>query len=108
VRIPFYLDEHLPRAVAKGLRVRAIDVLTVPEAGLLGASDVEQLAFARLQNRTIVTQDDDFLRLHASGIPHAGIVFAPHGHGIGKMISGLLLIHDLLDPEEMRNHVEFL
>jgi hypothetical protein len=30
-----------------GLRQRGIDVLTVPEASLLGAADEEQLAFAR-------------------------------------------------------------
>jgi hypothetical protein len=108
VRIAYYLDEHLPKAVAKGLRARGVDVFTVPEAGLLGASDLDQLAFALREERSIVTQDDDFLRLHASGSSHAGIVFAPRGHGIGAMISGLMLIHDLLTPEDMRDHVEFL
>lgn len=108
MNIAYYLDEHVPKAIAKGLRARGVDVLTVPEASLLGASDQEQLAFALSQRRIVVTHDDDFLRLHVSRIPHAGIVFATRGHGIGKMISGLMLIYDLLAPEEMRNHVEFL
>jgi hypothetical protein len=38
-RISFYLDEHVARAVALGLRRRGIDVLTVQEAGSAGESD---------------------------------------------------------------------
>jgi hypothetical protein len=34
-RIKFYLDEHIPKAIANGLRRRGIDVITVVEAGFL-------------------------------------------------------------------------
>lgn len=34
----FYTDEHVAKAVVKGLRQRGVDVLTVLEAGMLGAS----------------------------------------------------------------------
>ena len=37
-RVKFYIDEHLPKAVIDGLRRRGVDVLTVPEAGMMGAS----------------------------------------------------------------------
>jgi predicted nuclease of predicted toxin-antitoxin system len=45
--IRFHLDEHCPTALAEGLRRRGIDVTTTPEAGLMQATDEEQLAFAR-------------------------------------------------------------
>ena len=34
-KIRFYLDEHVPKVVAKGLRRRGVDVLTVVEADFL-------------------------------------------------------------------------
>ena len=43
-RINFYLDEHVPTAVASGLRRRGVDVLTVQEAGMLEAEDEAHLA----------------------------------------------------------------
>ena len=75
-RIRLYTDEHMPRAVVRGLRERGVDTLTVSEAGMLGASDQVHLSFARREGRVLLTQDDDFLRLHASGAEHAGIVYA--------------------------------
>ncbi len=32
--IPVYMDEHVPKAITIGLRMRGIDVLTVQEDGL--------------------------------------------------------------------------
>ena len=106
--IRFYFDEHVGRAIAKGLRRRSIDVLTLVEADMLGASDEEHLAFARSQGRVIVTHDDDFLRLAAEGIDHAGIVYAPQGRTVGTMVQGLTLIAQVLTPEEMHGHIEFI
>lgn len=106
--VKFYTDEHVGRAVVRGLRQRGADVLTVPEAGLLGASDEEHLGRARTEGRVLFTQDEDFLRLHAAGVAHAGIVYAPQGTSIGDTIRGLMLIHQLLEAEEMIGHVEFL
>ena len=65
--LKFSMDEHVPRAVTEGLRRRGVDVLTAREAGLLGADDEQHLATASSEWRVIVTQDADFLRLHASG-----------------------------------------
>jgi len=106
--IRFYADEHIPKAVIQGLRQRGVDILTVAEAGLLAANDVTHLRFVREVSRVIVTQDDDFLRLAAAGESHAGIVYAPQHTSVSALIHGLLLIHRVLDAEEMVNHVEFL
>jgi predicted nuclease of predicted toxin-antitoxin system len=75
-KIKFYTDEHVAKAVVRGLRQRGVEALTVLEAGMLGASDEEHLKRARNEDRVIFTQDDDFLRLHAAGADHAGIVYA--------------------------------
>jgi len=72
--------------------LRGVDVLTVTEAALLGATDEVHLQFAKEQRRVIFTQDDDFLRLHSQGIEHVGIVYAPQQTPIGTIVSGLMSI----------------
>ena len=107
-RIRFYTDEHVAKAVVRGLRQRGVDVLTVPEAGMLGASDEEHLERARAEGRVLFTQDDDFLRLHAAGVPHAGIVYALQQASVGEILRGLMLVSQVLDAEDMQGQVEFL
>jgi len=82
-----------------GLRRRGVDVLTVPEAGTLGASDGEQLRRARDEGRVIFTQDDDFLRLAATDSSHAGVVYATQERRIGQIIRGLMLIQEVLEAK---------
>ncbi len=107
-RIKFYMDEHVPRRVTEGLRRRGIDVLTAQEAGMLEVEDERHLAIALGRGRVIVAQDDDFLHLHATGRQHTGIVYAPQQTAIGAMGRGLMLIYDVLSPEDMASHVEFV
>jgi len=103
------LDENVNSAIADGLRRRGIDVTTTPEAGLMAASDEAQLNFALSQGRVIFTQDDDFLRLDQSGVEHSGIVYSRQSiRSIGEILRGLILIWELVEPEEMRDRVEFL
>jgi hypothetical protein len=85
-----------------------VDVLTVPEARMLQASDEEHLAYARREGLVIFTQDADFLRLAAGGRRHNGIVYAPQGMSVGDMIRGLKLVYDVLDAEDMQGQVEYL
>ncbi len=108
-RVSYYVDEHIANTVAKGLRQRGVDVLTTGEAGMIGASDEQQLAFARSEGRVLFTNDDDFLKLYAQGFEHAGIVYARQQHlSVGETIQGLMLIYEVLAGEEMKDHVEFL
>lgn len=106
--LKFYLDEHVSQAVAAGLRRRGVDVLTVLDVGMLGADDEAHLALATEQGRIIFTQDADFLRLHAVGIEHSGIIYVPQQTSIGYILRGLMLIYEVLDPADLRNRVEFL
>lgn len=105
----YHLDEHMPGALALGLRRRGIDATTTVETGLVGADDRQHIAFARSQNRVIVTHDDDFLVLHSQGVPHAGIAYCHQGsRSIGELLRALLLLHECFAPEEMDNRLEFL
>lgn len=107
-RIRLYTDEYVPKAVARGLREHGVDVLTVLEAGMLGTSDEEQLSFAREQQRVIFTQDEDFSRLHVSDWQYAGIVYASQQTAISEIIRGLMLVSEVLEPDETQGHAEFL
>lgn len=106
--IRYYTDEHVALAVIRGLRQRGIDVLSVPQAGMRGASDEDHLTLARKQRRVAFTQDTDFLRLATAGRNHAGIVYASQRTAIGEIIRGLVLIHQVLEAEEMVGRVEYL
>jgi hypothetical protein len=107
--IRFHLDEHVDPAIAAGLRARGIDVTTTVEAELESASDVEHLRFALGEGRVVFTHDRDFLRLHASGVSHAGIAYcAQQARSIGEIIRYLALMHDCLTAEETAGQIEFL
>ena len=106
--IRFHLDEHVAHAVADGLRRRGADVTTTTDAGLVGASDPQQLAYALAEGRVFFTEDRDFLAL-AAGAEHAGIASCDQStRTIGQIVRGLELIWEVYEPEEMRNRVEFI
>jgi hypothetical protein len=107
--IQFHLDEYVADAIAKGLRRQGIDVTTTLDARLRGASDQDHLAFGLAHGRVVVTNDDDYIQLHSQGITHHSIAFCAQGsRSIGQIIAGLLLIWEIMEPEDMRNHIEFL
>ena len=108
-QIRFYFDQHIPGAVARGLRRRGVEVLTAQEAGRCGDTDLTQLEFAYENEYVVVTFDSDFLALAASGVLHNGVAFCPATkYTIGELIYTLLLVHDVLDTDDMHNHIEFL
>ena len=96
-------------AKATGLRRRGIDVSTSQEAGLLGAPDPAQLAYALSNGRVLLTHDDDHLTLHSQGAEHAGIAYCHRlRRSIGEIIDALALVWELCEPEEMVNRVEYI
>ena len=105
----FHLDEHLPFAVANGLRQHGIDVTTSADADLLNANDDAQLAFAMNEGRVIVTHDHDFLRLHAAGIAHSGVAYCHQDkYSVGELLSLLLLMNACYMAVDMSGRVEYL
>jgi predicted nuclease of predicted toxin-antitoxin system len=107
--IRFHLDENCDRAIAEGLTRRGVDVTTTPGVGMMSAGDEEQIAHSLAEGRVLFTQDRDFLRLHAAGLPHAGMAYCGKDtKSIGEIIQGLVLIWEILEPEEMVKNVEYL
>ena len=69
--IKFHLDENVNPAIARGLRIRGINVTTTPEVGLRQTPDEDQLEFAKTEGRVLFPHDDDFLGVQTD---HAGIL----------------------------------
>jgi predicted nuclease of predicted toxin-antitoxin system len=108
-RIRFHLDENVDPDVALALRRQGIDVTTTREMGLLGQSDEVQLAFACEQGQVIVTHDTDFLRLASQSEDHWGVAFCKkNARSLGEIIRSLVLIYEVLSPDEMRGWIEYL
>ena len=106
--IRFHLDEHVAHAVADGLRRLGVDVTTTTDAGLVGATDLQQLAYVVAEGRVLFTEDRDFLALVATH-EHPGFAYCDQNtRSIGQIIRGLELIWEVYEPEEMRNRIEFL
>ena len=106
--IRYYLDEHVARAIARGLIQRNIEAVLACDEGMSGADDLLHLQFATSQQRTVYTNDADFARHHDAGIPHAGIVFARVGIRIRDALDGLEMVFDVYSAEEMRNRLEYI
>jgi predicted nuclease of predicted toxin-antitoxin system len=107
--LQFHLDEHIHGAVAAGLRRHGIDVTTAADAGLLGATDPDQAAFALRTGRVLVTHDRDFARLASQGLEHSGFIICHQKNlQIGKIIDAIVLIWELADAQGMKNYIEWV
>lgn len=111
--LAFYLDVHVPVAIAEGLRLRGIDVLTSQDDGTRRSSDEDLLWQATKYGRILVTQDEDLLDIaaawQAASWEFAGIVFAPQEPAsIGRYVDDLELIARCVELAEVENQVYFL
>ena len=108
-RIRFHLDENVNPAIALGLRRYGIDVTTTVDVGLQSRSDNAQLQFIRETERVIFTQDADFLIIASQTNDHPGITYCKKGtRTMGQIIEGLILIYEVLHPNDLQGYVEFL
>jgi predicted nuclease of predicted toxin-antitoxin system len=107
--IRFHLDEHMASLVADALRQHGFDVTTPDDVNLLGGDDRGHLAFAHSEGRVMVTHDDDFLRLNAQGVEHAGIAFCHANKYTQSQLAFMLrLLGECFTDEEVRQRVEYL
>jgi len=99
----------MPNAVAEGLARHGFDVTPSGEAALLSASDEMQLAFALGEGRVLITRDRDFLRLHAAGHQHAGVVvWTERQRSVGQLIRSLDALSIDQTAEALRGTVTYL
>ena len=103
--IRFYLDENLSPEIVTQLRVHGIDTIR----GSLGAEDPVHLQRATAMGRVVCTGDDDFIKLAAQGIQHAGIILGEQDdHSIGDWVKYLRLVHVVQSAEELRNTINYV
>jgi hypothetical protein len=107
--IRYHLDEHIDTAIAVGLRRRGVNVTTTAEAGLLGARDPEQIAFATANQRVFVTRERGIAAEVPVGASHAGIVIARSARRhIGPTVLTLTHLHRTRTAEEMVDRIEYV
>lgn len=105
----FYLDENVSVEVARQLRKRGIDVITVRDLGLLGDEDINHLRRATEMGYVLCTYDTDYVNLAKEGESHAGIVIGQmENHYIGEWVNWLALMHAVYTPEDLYDRVEYV
>ena len=106
----FLLDEHLSPDVARGCRRRGVDVISLAEANLLGADDLQVLRAAARAGRILVTYNTgDFASLFGDlvkeGTSISGVVFVDADtippSDIGGLVRGLSRLAALVKKGEV-------
>lgn len=111
--IALYMDQHVPRAITMGLRLRGVDVLTAYEDGRSDLDDPALLDRANELQRVLFTRDDDLLieatHRQRAEIPFGGVIYAHQLRvSIGKCVEDLELIAQVGEVEDLMNGVKFL
>ena len=108
--IRLYLDEDVHPDLADVLRKNGLDCQTAIEAGMKSKEDEEQLEYATLQGRCILSFNvADFYKLalkwSQDGRAHPGILVTKQvsRRGIGRIANLVLQIVTCYSPDEMRN-----
>ena len=86
-----YTDEDIDFPLVRARRTRGFDVLTAQEAGTLGQTDEQQLAFALSIGRVIVSYNrSDFRALHdrlvRSRRQHSGVLLLPQDSPLERRV----------------------
>ncbi len=81
----YYLDEDINPKIAGILGKNGIDAVSAKEAGMLQASDLEQMTYASSAKRCMVTRNrNDYIRLTVQFFnehkPHYGLLIIPHSY----------------------------
>jgi hypothetical protein len=111
--VGLYMDQHVPRAVTNGLRMRNVEVLTAFEDGANTLDDAALLDRASALGRVLFSQDDDLLAEAAlrqtTGRPFAGVAYAHQLRvSIGACIRDLEIIATVGEPEDLQQRVLYL
>ena len=111
--LAFYIDHNVPAPVAAGLRKRGVDVITCLDDGTTTLADDLLLDRATALGRVLFTEDDDLLAIakqrQQSGQDFSGVAYAHQmSISVGKTVLDLELLAKVMEPDGMRNRVEYL
>jgi hypothetical protein len=111
--LKFYMDHNVHAGITDGLRNRGVDCLTAQEDGKASAADPDILLRAFQLGCVVFTQDVDFLGITKEWInskrEFGGVIYARQmGITIGQAIRDLELFAKTLEPEEMRNSLQWI
>ena len=104
----------MSHALVRGLRARAVDVVTALEEDMIQRSDEEHLEFAAKTGRVLYSFNvADFYDLHtrylSAGNEHPGLILTRQQQfTVGEQLRRLLRLIAKIPAEEMKNRVEFL
>ena len=111
----FYADEDFQHSILRGLRRRnpVIDVLTIQDDGLSGASAPQVLARAAELGRDLLTRDKNTLVASAyarmeTGEPCPGVVVLLAACSFGDAVEQLELIALVETPDNLTHNVRYL
>ena len=110
--IDLYLDEDVDVLLAHLVRARGFGVVTTQEAGHVGRTDTEQLAFAVDQGKTILTHNRvDFealaRRYFEDKKSHSGIIIAVRRHP-KELARRVLILLNSLAADEIENQIRYI
>ena len=108
-----YFDEDADARLAAALRQRGYDVVTTADAGLLDASDEEQLVYAASQQRALVTHNiKHFPGAHAAwveaGREHWGVIILIGHSAVSVWLRRMENMLNRFSAEELQNQLLFL
>jgi predicted nuclease of predicted toxin-antitoxin system len=114
------LDEHVPPAVAAGLRGLGVDTIALRDwhgGGHLGARDADVLTAARVDGLVLVSYDQRTLRpllrdWSETSERHSGVIFISHqtlaANDIGGLMRALKALADRSGEDDWTDRVVFL
>lgn len=110
--IDLYLDEDVNVLLADLIRARGYRVMTTQEAGRIGSTDAEQLAFATSQGKTILTHNrvdfEALARTHfEDNRTHSGIIIAVRRHP-KELARRVLILLNSLTADEIQNQSRYI
>ena len=112
----YYLDEDLSPKIAAMLKKRGIDAVSAHDVGMLQTSDGQQLEYAAVRSRCLVTRNrNDFILLTVHFFnehwPHSGLLIVPHSI-LGdrfSVLAGAIAKHAVGHPKGMEAYeIDFL
>jgi hypothetical protein len=113
--IIFYADENVDGGAVQAARRRGVEIVTVRDAGLLGAGDPAQFAYAIENQYVLVTGNErDFCPLYnewlAQDFEHPGVFFITNRHlkDTALITDVLWLWYEAGTREDFRNLIEWI